>query len=226
MPIVFADHRPPCKRAAAQLRHGAASAYVRPDGNPMIAGRDEYRHGCMLAASRCSALARRLRRRSQLRRCRASAQTTSRVSRRIARSTISSSRVSRAASGRRGRARAHPVRFLRQHPAKAMRCNSARSPRSNTGEGKVALSDLRATTWEDGEAKTSASTRRISQPEARSTGRRAAPSARRRHRGQADQARGQDVRPDRRRWCFPTEHMRRIIAAARAGQDDARVAGL
>ena len=46
----------------------------------------------------------------------------------------------------------------------------------DSGEGKAALSDLRSTTWEDGQARTSASTRRIcstSKPADRSTAGRA-----------------------------------------------------
>jgi hypothetical protein len=88
----------------------------------------------------------------------------------------------------------------------------------NSGEGKTALSDLRSTTWEDGAAKTFRfnSQNSLNDQLVEST------------EGKAER-RGDAVavalaKPEEkaikldRQVVFPTEHMRRIIAAARAGK--------
>ena len=97
----------------------------------------------------------------------------------------------------------------------------------DSGEGKVAVSDLRATTWEDGAAK------QLALPFAELS-RRAAASTRSTARPSAD---GDGVavkltKPGEKKFdleadlVFPTEHVRRIIAAAREGKTLLRGAGL
>ncbi len=88
----------------------------------------------------------------------------------------------------------------------------------DSGEGKVSLSDLRATTWEEGAAQAAALpfAEFPRRPSAR-RGRRPGRAAEKRDRRQADQA-GRQVAGLRRHVVFPTEHVRRIIAAAREGK--------
>ena len=87
----------------------------------------------------------------------------------------------------------------------------------DSGEGKVAISDLRSTTWEDGSAKAFRfnSENFLNQEEAEAVD----GLGERRSDGVAVSL----TRPQRKKFdvgnvVFPTEHMRRIIAAARAGQ--------
>jgi hypothetical protein len=87
----------------------------------------------------------------------------------------------------------------------------------DSGEGKTALSDLRASTWEEGEAKTFRfnSTNYLNQKPVEAAD------------GHADRDAGgvtvQLAKPDAKSFklgpdtVFPAEHMRRIIEAARAG---------
>ena len=99
-----------------------------------------------------------------------------------------------------------------------MRCNSARSTELDSGEGKVVVSDLRATTWEEAAARASASIPRTTSTTAElRDGRRPRGAGRRRHRGQAEASPARRSSTDGT-LVFPTEHIRRIIAAARAGK--------
>ena len=88
-------------------------------------------------------------------------------------------------------------------PARAMRCNSARSPRLDTGEGKVAPSDLRSTTWEDGGAKSfrfnsqnSSTTSIVDAVDGN------AERGTRAGRGEARQAEAKSRSTSPRKWCF------------------------
>ena len=97
----------------------------------------------------------------------------------------------------------------------------------DNGEGKVTLSDLRSTTWEDGAAKKlPLQFAELPQREAASIRSTARPSA------QPTRSRVTLTKPARKKFdldaaiVFPTEHVRRIIAGRARGQDDAGVAGL
>ena len=93
----------------------------------------------------------------------------------------------------------------------------------DNGEGKITLSDLRSTTWEDGAAQElRLQVAELSQSDSwstRSTGR---PSA------QADKVAVTLTKPQDKKFdldaaiVFPTDHMRRIIQAARAGKSSWR----
>ena len=102
--------------------------------------------------------------------------------------------------------------------AKDMRCSSAKCRNSTLGEGKRALSDLRAATWEDGEAKTFRfnSQNFIDQ--------RAVDPVDGRAEREKDRIAVNLAKPKEKSFglaagmVFPTEHMRLIIEAARAGK--------
>ena len=89
----------------------------------------------------------------------------------------------------------------------------------DNGEGKVTLSDLRSTTWEDGAAKKlPLQVAELPQRAAGRHRRRTAPSAK------ADKVAVTLTKPKDKTFDleaamrFPTEHMRRIIEAARDGK--------
>ena len=88
----------------------------------------------------------------------------------------------------------------------------------DSGEGKITLSDLRSTSWEDGEGKSyrfKIETRMNDADSSPVDG--IAERERRSHHGQAEAAGGQDLHARRQR-VFPTEQIQRIIAAAREGK--------
>ncbi len=89
----------------------------------------------------------------------------------------------------------------------------------NTGEGSNLITDLRADDLgrRRGEI-VPLQFAKLHEREARRFGRRPRRAQGGRHRGQADQARRQDASNLDSALIFPTEHMRRIIAAARAGK--------
>ncbi len=88
----------------------------------------------------------------------------------------------------------------------------------DNGEGKISLSDLRSTTWEDGAAQElPLHVAELSQPEAARHRRRQGRAERRRRRGDADQAERAKLDLEAA-IVFPTEHVRRIIEAAREGK--------
>ncbi len=103
-------------------------------------------------------------------------------------------------------------------PARVISCNSGRCPNSISGAGKAALSDLRSTTWEDGDGKKF----RFNSENLFNQRRTDIVD------GHADRNEtAVDVslsKPQERNFTvpntavFPTEHMRRIIAAAREGK--------
>ena len=94
------------------------------------------------------------------------------------------------------------------------------------GEGKAALSDLRSTTWEDGDAKKFRFNSENLLNERRTDV--VDGHAERNEPGRG----GQPEQAERKNFTvpatavFPTEHMRRIIAAAREGKIDPRISGL
>ena len=86
----------------------------------------------------------------------------------------------------------------------------------DNGEGKTALSDMRSTTWEDGAASSYVfkSQNRLNEAAGRH-GRWPRGASVGQDRRDADQAEGQDSRSDVSASPFPTDHVRRIIEAAR-----------
>ena len=89
----------------------------------------------------------------------------------------------------------------------------------DNGEGKVTLSDLRSNTWEDGAAQElPLHLAELSQSEPARCGRRQGRAQRRRRRRHAHQARADKKVDLDAAIVFPTEHVRRIIDAAREGK--------
>ena len=89
----------------------------------------------------------------------------------------------------------------------------------DNGEGKVVVSDLRSATWEEGAAKSYRfnfqnylSEKLVDSVDGR------AERGSRRHCGQPGQARPASNSTSSPRVVFPTEHIRRIVLAARAGK--------
>ncbi len=158
----------------------------------------------------------------------------SRLWRRAARSLLASHRAvydlklaqyARQEADERGAAAAFST-ISRAARARATRCNSGRCRELDSGEGKVSLSDLRATTWEEGSGEAVA-----------------LPFAELPRRALRDAVDGQAERREQRHGVkltqpydksfdysvevvFPTEHVRRIIAAAREGKTVLRGCGL
>ena len=103
-------------------------------------------------------------------------------------------------------------------PATAIRCGSVKCPSLNSGEGKISTSDLRSTTWEGGDAKSFKFTSENFVDENLVD----AVDGRAEHGAKATAV--NLIKPEHKLLdidpavVFPTEHMVRVILAARAGK--------
>ncbi len=140
-----------------------------------------------------------------------------RCSRRTVRSTTSPS-PRPAASARSRRCAGASSMISTAAPARAMRLQFRQVSEIDSGEGKVALSDLQATTWEDGDAKTFRFNSKNTVND------RIVDSVNGNAERSPSEVEVKLNKPDEKKLdlaakiVFPTEHMRRIIDAAKEGK--------